>query len=76
MINSSYKGITFFLINRKSGLWEYRYTVAGNLRCGSTRGSIQLIAERNVWALIDLDIALANRQAGQMDEAIQFPNDN
>ena len=67
----SYRGISFSLTATERGLWEYSYTIGTEPRSGIVSGKVLLVAERNMWALIDVDLALAKLGGSQYD---QFPS--
>jgi hypothetical protein len=70
----SYKGISFSLIACEGGLWEYSYTIGTEPRNGAVAGAVQLAAERNVWALIEVDLALAKRGGAKHDDRFPGPS--
>jgi len=69
----SYKGILFSLIAREGGVWEYSYTIGTQPRSGAVAGAVQLAAERNVWTLIEVDLALAKRVSAKQDDCSPEP---
>jgi hypothetical protein len=60
MATQSYHGVEFRVDSSDDG-WTYRYVVEGHERSGDIDPTIEFLATRRVWSLIDHDIKRFSR---------------